>query len=67
MYFLNIFKLLLRVALRVAIGVLCICIINGILAVNGYSVSLGINIYTLGLLAIVGIPSLILCYGLIGM
>lgn len=63
----KVFKLLIRVALRLSIGILCICIINSILAACGYSVSLGINVYTLGMLAIVGIPALILCYGLIGM
>lgn len=56
-----IFKLLFRVA----VGIFSILVINGIMAVSGISLALGINIYSVGMLALLGLPSLVICYGLL--
>lgn len=55
----------LKLLFRVVVGICCILIINGILMMSGVSLALGINLYSIAMLVILGIPSLIIAYGII--
>lgn len=60
-------RLIWKLALRLVSGVLLIWLINGLLPLTQGSGAVGINGYSLGLLAVLGVPALIICYGLSGL
>ena len=61
----KILKGLFKIIIRLGFGTFGIYILNTILSLTGFSVSVGINLYTIGLLAVMGLPALIICYGML--
>lgn len=58
---------LLKLAVRVVLGIALIMLINAVFAAVKIPVNLGINVYSICTIAILGLPSLVALYGILGL
>lgn len=54
----------INLLLRAVLSVLAVHFLNLFLVKNGYPVLVGINCYTIPVMAVLGIPAIVLLYGL---
>ena len=55
----------INMVLRMMMGTIGVCFINGILLSQGVESGIGINVLTLGVIGVLGFPGFILLYGMV--
>lgn len=55
----------INMVLRMMMGTIGVCFVNGILLSQGLESGIGINVLTLGVIGLLGFPGFILLYGMV--
>ena len=55
----------INLVLRMMMGTVSVCVINGILLSQGVDCGIGVNVLTLGVIGVLGFPGFILLYGMV--
>ena len=56
---------MLYMVLRMMMGTIGVCVVNGILLSLGIESGIGVNVMTLGIIGILGFPGFVLLYGMV--
>lgn len=55
----------INMVLRMMMGTIGVCVVNGILLSLGIESGIGVNVMTLGIIGILGFPGFVLLYGMV--
>lgn len=63
--FKNKIEFFINMVLRMMMGTIGVCVVNGILLSLGIESGIGVNVMTLGIIGILGFPGFVLLYGMV--